>query len=158
MQIPLVLRASVCAALVLASARSAHAQTYEAVGTRAQSMGGAFVAVADDATATWWNPAGLATGAYFSAILERDYRREPSTVSSAGPARQALTTGFSVVFPALGLSYYRLRISEIAPTSSTAPTGAGRQDQTTVTTAVNTVALSQFGISGGQSIGSHLVV
>lgn len=29
------------------------------VGARAQSMGGAFIAVADDYTATYWNPAGL---------------------------------------------------------------------------------------------------
>ena len=49
----------------------ARAQIYETVGTRAQGMGGAFVAVADDATATWWNPAGLATGAYFSTVIER---------------------------------------------------------------------------------------
>ena len=35
------------------------AQTIESVGIRAQGVAGAFVAVADDATATWWNPAGL---------------------------------------------------------------------------------------------------
>jgi long-chain fatty acid transport protein len=29
-------------------------------GTRAISMGGAFIGKADDATATYWNPAGLA--------------------------------------------------------------------------------------------------
>jgi hypothetical protein len=35
---------------------------FEAAGERALGMGGAFVAVADDATAAHWNPAGLATG------------------------------------------------------------------------------------------------
>jgi len=30
-------------------------------GTRALGMGGAFSAVADDATAAWWNPAGLSS-------------------------------------------------------------------------------------------------
>lgn len=35
-------------------------QVYESVGERALGMGGAFVAVANDATATHWNPAGLA--------------------------------------------------------------------------------------------------
>src|SRR6185503_10252364 len=29
------------------------------VGARAVGMGGAFTAVADDATAPWWNPAGM---------------------------------------------------------------------------------------------------
>jgi len=30
-------------------------------GTRAKAMGGAFVAVADDSSAWWYNPAGVAT-------------------------------------------------------------------------------------------------
>ena len=37
----------------------AAAQTAEVVGTRALGMGGAFVAVADDPSAVYWNPAGL---------------------------------------------------------------------------------------------------
>src|SRR5690606_19083737 len=35
---------------------------FEAVGERALGMGGAFVAVADDATAVHWSPAGLVAG------------------------------------------------------------------------------------------------
>src|SRR5213593_698647 len=58
-------------------ARPAEAQSAEAIGVRAQGMGGAFTAVADDATATWWNPAGLAAGAYFNLILEAGSQREP---------------------------------------------------------------------------------
>src|SRR5689334_2120727 len=56
--------AALAAAMLVVSTRPARAQLFEAVGTRAQGLGGAFVAVADDATASWWNPAGLATGAY----------------------------------------------------------------------------------------------
>ena len=37
----------------------------------------------------------------------------------AAPPGAAMRTAFAVVFPALGLSYYRLRISEIAPPAST---------------------------------------
>jgi hypothetical protein len=37
-------------------------QVLESAGSRALGMGGAFVAVADDATAVYWNPAGLAFG------------------------------------------------------------------------------------------------
>ena len=64
-------------AVVLLWPTGARAQIYESVGTRAQGMGGAFVAVADDASATWWNPAGLAMGAFFSSVLEHDNAQDP---------------------------------------------------------------------------------
>ena len=57
-----------CAASVGPDTRAA-AQGFEPVGTRAQGMGGAFVAVADDATATYWNPAGLASIPIFDLTL-----------------------------------------------------------------------------------------
>ena len=43
-----------------AADEGAHAAEFlsHGVGARALGMGGAFVAVADDATATYWNPAG----------------------------------------------------------------------------------------------------
>jgi hypothetical protein len=49
----------------LLGASTAHATKYAGeflkvpVGARAVGMGGAFTAVADDATAPWWNPAGM---------------------------------------------------------------------------------------------------
>src|SRR6266852_4844837 len=89
------------------------AQPNEAVGIRAQGMGGAFVAVADDATATWWNPAGLATGPYFSGIVERGYARSPNEETRLGVA-------FAV--PSLGLSYYRVRLTAGPPSGSRAST------------------------------------
>jgi hypothetical protein len=49
--------------LVLLSPAAASAQVVlETVGSRALGMGGAFTGVADDATAVYWNPAGLASG------------------------------------------------------------------------------------------------
>ena len=42
----------------------------ESVGSRAQGMAGAFVAVADDASAPFWNPAGLATGAPVGGVFD----------------------------------------------------------------------------------------
>jgi hypothetical protein len=141
--------------ITLLSATAAGAQTYEMVGTRAQGMSGAFVAVANDATATWWNPAGIATGAYFSAVVERSSRREPVTVPPDGPAEDDRASGFSVAFPAMGLSYYRFRISEIAPVPPTASGAAGRQDQGNVS--LRTAPIAQFGVTVAQSIGDHLV-
>src|SRR5258708_3800063 len=114
------------------------AQSSDAIGVRAQGMGGAFTAVADDATATWWNPAGLGTGAYLSADIE--YGRTTETDQTH--------RGFALAFPALGLGYYRLTVSEIRPESSTASSPGVRQDPGGV--AVRTAELSQFGATLGQ--------
>jgi len=119
---------------------AARAQMPEAVGVRAQGMGGAFVAVADDATATWWNPAGLATGAYFNALLEFD---QPNTPSNAD------VRAVAIALPSLGLSYYRLPISDMRAGAPVGSDPNSRQDQG---------YLNQFGITVGQSIGNHLVV
>ena len=123
-----------------AHARPAEAQPADAVGVRAQGMGGAFTAVADDATATWWNPAGLAGGAYFSSVLEYGHLPNPTDKT---------VKGVSIAFPALGLSYYRLPISEMRPATSTGQAAAIRQDQGT---------LSELGVTVGQSLGNHFVV
>jgi hypothetical protein len=136
----------------------AGAQIYETVGTRAQGRGGAFVAVADDATATWWNPAGIALS-YFSLVLERARTTEPSGAAPAGPAWRGDTASFAVSFPALGLSYYRLRISEIAPQASTAGVQPGRQQDLGATgIGLRSLVTNQFGATVGQSLGNHLVV
>jgi len=121
-------------------ARPAEAQPADAVGVRAQGMGGAFTAVADDATAAWWNPAGLAGGSYFSSILEYGHLPNPTDTT---------TKAFFIAFPALGLSYYRLPISEMRPAGSTGQGAAIRQDQGT---------LSELGVTVGQSLGNHFVV
>ena len=125
-----------------AVAPRAYAQTYEAIGARAQGMG-AFVAVADDATATWWNPAGLATGKLFSLTVDRAVMEDPALPAMSGPARRETSKGMSVAFPALALSYYRSRISEIAPGSDVD---------------LRALAVSQYGLTMGQSLGQHLVI
>jgi len=58
------MRPFLCAAILIIATTDSSAQIVESVGNRALGMGGAFVAVANDSTATWWNPAGLATGPY----------------------------------------------------------------------------------------------
>ena len=128
-------------AFALASApRPASAQSFELVGVRAQGMGGAYVAVADDATATWWNPAGLATGAYFSALVEYDRPRTPQDAS---------IKGLAIGFPSLGLSYYRLPINQMRVAGSTGTDAESREEQGD---------LSVYGVTVGQSLGDRLVV
>jgi hypothetical protein len=118
----------------------ANAQIIESVGVRAQGLGGAFVALADDATASWWNPAGLNAGGLFSGILEA------TQLQTGDPASR----GFALSIPSLALSYYRLPISGIRPVGgSTGPTSPGRKD---------VGDLSLFGVTVGQSTGDRLVV
>src|SRR5499426_1104258 len=133
-------RAAIAAALVVVCVFEAHAQSSDVIGIRAQGMGGAFTAVADDATATWWNPAGLAGGSYFNAVLEYGHLPNPT---------DGTVKGVAIAFPALGLSYYRLPISEMRPTGSTVGGSAIRQDHDT---------LSELGVTVGQSLGNHFVV
>src|SRR5260370_18029438 len=120
-------------------------------------MGGAFVAVADDATATWWNPAGLILSD-FSLVLERVRTTEPSGADPAGPAWRGDATSFAASFPAFGLSFSRLRISEIAPQTSTAGAQPGRQDLGAAAIGLRSWVTNQFGATVGQSVGNHLVI
>ncbi len=137
----------------------AAAQMFEHVGTRAQGMGGAFVAVADDATAAWWNPAGLASGAYVNVVFEKGLRTEPGGPGPLGPAVRTGSRGFAAAFPALGISYYPLRISSTAPVGPTGANGAIRQlDPGGVAGRVRSLSLAQWGVTVGQSIGDHLVI
>jgi hypothetical protein len=136
----------VCA-LLLCAPPLARAQSYEGVGIRAQGMAGAFVAVADDATAAWWNPAGLATSAAFADLIVE--------------AGQGGNRGVAIGFPSLGLSYYRLNISQIRSSGSTGPEASSRQDLGVAGTGppvLASMAFDQVGVTMGQSIGAHLVV
>ena len=118
----------------------AFAQTVEAVGTRALGMGGAFVAVADDSSASWWNPAGLAAGPFLDVAIARNGVAIDGTL----PASRTGTWSFTLGTPPFGVSYYRLRITDIAPLDPTAQGRAGREDRE-AGTAVRSLSLSQFG-------------
>ena len=92
----------------------ASAQVFESLGVRALGMGGAFVAVADDATANYWNPAGLATGPFLSALVDfqTTATRTDRGRDSSGMDGSALIV--SLATPALGLAYYDLRSRQVA--------------------------------------------
>jgi hypothetical protein len=125
--------------LILAP-HAASAQIYESIGIRAQGMSGAFVAVSDDATTTWWNPAGLASGGYFNSVIEFDRVDHPASTRARA---------FALNVPSLGLSYYRLALNGMRPPDTTEPSSANREDQG---------VLSQFGVTVGQSVGAHLIL
>jgi F plasmid transfer operon protein TraF len=94
----------------------ARAQSFDAVGTRAAGMGGAFVAVADDASAAYWNPAGFAAGSLFGLVLDRTGGEV--NPPGAGPAGNRSGLLMAIGVPALGLSYYRLSARSVTPATS----------------------------------------
>jgi len=73
-------RALAILAACLLGSSTAHATKYAGeflkvqVGARAIGMGGAFTAVADDATAPWWNPAGMIYLPYHEVIPQHAER------------------------------------------------------------------------------------
>src|SRR5437773_12382251 len=97
------------AAALVMIATNCSAQIVESVGNRALGMGGAFVAVAADSTATWWNPAGLATGPFSDVSLGSGI----TDLKEQVPARRDRVSWFAATAPAVGVSYYRLRITDI---------------------------------------------
>jgi hypothetical protein len=126
--------------LPLAFSVSAHAQTFGGIGTRAEGMGGAFVAVADDATAVYWNPAGIATGATF------DFQASKGRDSH-------LFVGAAL--PVLAASYYQTREANGLPTVSASPdrqTGGSGQVQ------VRTLATTNFGVTVVQTVVPGMVI
>jgi hypothetical protein len=124
---------------IYAGAGAAAAQPVETVGVRALGMGGAFVAVADDNSATWWNPAGLAAGPF----LDVGLARTATEVDGALPAARHGTWSFALATPPFGVSYYRFRTTG-ARSSSTGPPPADRQEGREGV-GVRSLSVSQFG-------------
>ena len=93
--------------------QTAHGQAFDAAGSRAAGMGGAFVGVADDATAIYWNPAGLAAGPIFSLVLDGGARSVTPDGSANGAKQSTLFAGLTT--PALGFAYYRLHNATAVP-------------------------------------------
>jgi hypothetical protein len=139
--------------LLFLSPHLAAAQIIESAGSRALGMGGAFVAVAADSSATWWNPGALAAGPFVDAALTRSV----TDVSSRIPARHEAVSSDTITAPMLGFSYYRFRITDIAAAGSTATGPAGRED-TRAGVRVRSLSASQLGVTVVQSLLSGIHV
>ncbi len=115
------------AALVVlrATVVPATAQIVEAVGERALGMGGAFVAVANDSSTTWWNPAAQADGPFFDLSIGR----AESDRRDAYPAGRDRVSGFALATPVIGFGVYRLVVGAAERQTPVGQANGGRQDE-----------------------------
>ncbi len=122
-------------------------QIFESVGSRALGMAGAFVAVADDSTAVYWNPAGLATAGPLGMTIEwvRFRSGDPGAPPEAGPDARSARFMSLGTWP-IGFSYARLETVALVPDS-----GSGDTVATTLRT-------SQWGATLLQTVVPGLVV
>jgi hypothetical protein len=151
-------RVVLCLAAV-ACATPARAQILESVGVRAQGMAGAFVAVADDVTATYWNPAGLVNAPLVDFTIQRSTVRDRFDLAVPVPPDggwRTTTTFAGFSFPSLGVSYVHSTTDQAA-----APTGSpaiDRQDDRPGMASVSRLTTDQLGLTLLQSVIGQLVV
>lgn len=130
------------------------AQAIETAGTRAPGMGGAFVAVANDSSATWWNPAGIAAGPFLDMAI---YRNALEAGGERAPAWRTGLPGFAFATPPAAASYYHFRLTNIEPLATTATDEGGRQVIGTGA-AIRSIPASQLGVTLAHSLISGIHV
>lgn len=124
----------------------------QTLGTRAAGLAEAFVAVADDATAVYWNPAGMATGALVSVVVDFG-AGEAAPEAPAGPRPQTRARFVGLTVPALGLSYYHQARRNLPDPEDVQ--GSSREDGWP---GVRELRASTAGVTVAQSIADYLVV
>ena len=135
---------------------AAAAQAADAIGTRPAGMAGAFVAVADEASAVYWNPGALAAGSYFSLVIDRTGASTATTGPAAG-GRSAFMIALAT--PPLGLTYYRLRATTLtAPDLAAAADASGRNLIQPGEVRLDTLVTHHGGITLVQSLADGVAV
>jgi len=134
----------------------ATAQGLETLGNRASALA-AFVAVADDASAVAWNPAGLVSGPIFNITLGLGRTTDASDTPLA-PGRRAGQLGTTLIAlgsTPVGVAYYRLSSRSIQVDT---PAVLGSPDRETRQAIARTLVTSHLGATVQQSVGDYLTL
>ena len=131
-------------------------QGFAPVGARAAGMGGAFVAVADDATAPYWNPAGLPGIPLFDAVVDRTATDRDLDAAGGVAAARTRAVVASVALPVVAFSYLALDTASSGPVA-TAAGGPDRQDPGTAAVG-RALRTHQVGLTLVQSVTDFVVV
>jgi hypothetical protein len=123
-------------------------------------MGGAFVAVADDGTATYWNPAGLGAGVVVEACAGYGRGdRWPEAGVPPGPGHEWGAASFCLAAPVIAFSFNNLESTAADPLANSTAGGPGsRQDLRPQGVGVSSLTTAQYGLTLVQTVVSGLTV
>lgn len=118
-------------------------------------MAGAFVAVADDASAVYWNPAGIASGPIVSAVLS--FGAGPDVTGQAQTSANQRDRRGIVAFSAtaIGVAYYGFTAYGLGAVE---PAVTGSPSREEVGRIVHAMAVQTAGVSVLQSLTEDIVV
>jgi len=127
---------------------------FESVGARALGMGGAFVGVADDGTATYWNPAGLATGTVVEACAGYGHAdRWPGGGTTGGAGQEWGGTSLCLAAPVIAFSFNYLELIGAGPSVNSTAGGSGsRQDLRPQGVGVSSLTTAHYGLTLVQTV------
>src|SRR5689334_6829487 len=139
--------------ITLLSASAAYAQS--PVGTRAEGMAGAYVGVADDATAVYWNPAGVASAPIVSAVVSLGIPVKHGDSAQSSVDKRDKGGIVAVSATAIGVAYYRLTAYGLGALE---PAVTGSNSREEVGRSVHAITTQTVGVSLVQSLTENIVV
>jgi hypothetical protein len=142
----------VVSAVALADGAGAFSAFKNGVGARALAMGGAFVAIADDATGAYWNPAGLAQ------LDDMRLAGMSTDVFGMGHTHQYVAGAATIANFGMGLSWERYAYSGQQNDATGTPNGTLNADASAISfgLATSVMDLGMAGVNVKYYMGSIL--
>jgi hypothetical protein len=149
---------SLAAASALQAANYSNEVLSIGVGARALGMGGAYVGVADDSTAVYWNPAGLPKIKHIEvSAIQQGRQYSGGSLNEVGSQYFFMSGGMSIPkFGSIGAAIMRFGVDEIPQVSGVDAFGAPVQVGTFKTQ--DLALLASYGLSLHKSVSTGLTM